>query len=662
MLSGRKAFGRPTAGETIAAILKEEPQELALSGRAVPAALAGIARHCLEKDPDARFQTARDVGFSLSEHSSAVAAPAPRMEGTASRRPEVFLAATILVVAAATSFLLLHRPPRARSETAFLKRVAVLPFENLGSPEDDYFADGIADAVRGKLTSVPGIEVIARASSVSYKKTSKSQKSIADELQAVYLLTATVRWQKTGSTSRVQVMPELVEIRDSGAPASKWQQPFDAALTDVFQVQSEIATKVAHSLGVALGAADERRLEETPTQNLAAYDAFLKGEDATSSSQRKALGFYEQAVALDPGFSLAWARVSRITSLKFWFSTPTPEVAERARYAAEKALALAPDRPDGYLALGDYQQYVAVDVTRAIEQYGRALRMGPMNADLLAARARLERLLGRWEAVVENSRQAERLDPRSVGRKTELAQALLCLKRVREAREVLDRGLALAPADLLLIHAKAETFLVEGDLPGARAVIASAPKEVEPTALVETLANTDDLLWVLDGQQTDLLLRLTPTAFEENRAAWAICLAQAYALKGDAGHLRTYAEEARKAFQAGLAAQPQDPQRHALLGLALAYLGRKEEAIREGERAVTIEPVAKNGFMGPYYQHLLVRIYTLLGEPEKALNTLEPLLKVPYTLSPGWLKIDPNFDPLRKNPRFRKLVASSRSV
>src|SRR6202040_963908 len=155
------------------------------------------------------------------------------------------------------------------------------------------------------------------------------------------------------------VTPELVEVRKAGAPASKWQQPFDAALTDVFQVQTDIASRVAQALGVALGSGEEKRLLEKPTQNLAAYDAFLKGEEVSKSfvatdprSLRKALGFYEQAVALDPGFAQAWAQVSRANSVLYSISTPTPALAERAQQAAEKALALAPDRPEGYLALG----------------------------------------------------------------------------------------------------------------------------------------------------------------------------------------------------------------------------------------------------------------------------------------------------------------------
>ena len=663
MLSGKKAFKRNTASDTMAAILRDEPSGLSESERNISPAVNAIVRHCLEKDRDNRFQSAKDIVFALSEQSSATATSHARSASQHAGKRNVVIAVVALLVLAVAGILLVRRPRKAPGGIGAVKRLAVLPFENLGAPEDDYFADGMADAVRGKLTSLPGVEVIARGSSIPYKKTKKTPNQIAHELDARYLLTATVRWEKSGSTSRVQVSPELVEVKETGAAASKWQQPFDAALTDVFQVQSDIATRVAQALHVALAASDEKWLAEKPTQNLAAYDAFLKGEEASRSmaindpvSLRKALGLYEQAVALDPGFARAWAQISKADSILHGNSVPTPELAERARQAAEKAVALAPDQPDGYLALGTYLRVVVADFGRALEQYAKGRRVAPGNADLLRATALTEQSLGHWDAAVEHFKQAERLDPRSINNKWTLGIALRSLGRYSEAREAFDRGLALAPANLTLIEQKAMTFLGEGNLAGARSVLRAAPKEVAPTALVSYLATYFDLVWVLDEEQRELLLRLTPSAFDNNRGFWSLCLVQASALRGDTAGVRAHAEDARKAFEEQLLVAPDDAQLHAQLGLALAYLGQKSAAIHEGERGVALLPVTRDAYNGPYVEHQLARIEILVGEPEEAIGHLERLVRIPYLLSPGWLRIDPNFDPLRKNPRFQRLV------
>ncbi len=527
MLSGKKAFRKDTAADTMSAILKEEPSELSESRSTMSPALDRVVRHCLEKARERRFQSARDIAFALEDGSSPVVAGPAYGAAPAAARSRALIAAVLIAALAVAGIVLLRLRHEGASQAARVKRMAVLPFENLGSAEDDYFADGIADAVRGKLTSVPGIEVIARGSSISYKKTTKTAKQIADELDARYLLTATVRWQKSGGSSRVQVSPELVEVKESSAPSSKWQQPFDASLTDVFQVQSEIATRVAQALGVALGAGEEKRLTEKPTQNLAAYDAFLKGEDAWNSwasgvpNWRKALGFYEQAVALDPGFAQAWARVSRASVEVYLAAGPRPELEQRARDAAEKAVALAPDRAEGHVALAVYYDYLVKDTIRAQEQYAGAVRLGPKNADLFTLQAWLEWRLWHWEAMLENFRHAEKLDPRTVKRAANLGNALLDMRRYPEARSVIDAGLAIAPASLLLIELKAETFLAQGDLARAREVLTAVPQTVEPTALVAYLATRDDLVWGLDEQQLELLLRLTPGAFDDNRARWA---------------------------------------------------------------------------------------------------------------------------------------------
>jgi tetratricopeptide (TPR) repeat protein len=197
--------------------------------------------------------------------------------------------------------------------------------------------------------------------------------------------------------------------------------------------------------------------------------------------------------------------------------------------------------------------------------------------------------------------------------------------------------------------------LAQGDFAAAQALLRAAPKEVDPIALVAYVWY-DNLMWVLDEAQQQLLLRLTPSAFDDDRGVWGIVLAQTYALRGNAAKARVYADSARLAFAQQLQATPQDAQRHVFLGLTLAYLGRKADAMREGERGVALLPITRDALGGAYLQHQLARIYLLVGEPEKALDQLEPLLKIPYYLSPGWLKIDPTFSPLGGNPRFERLV------
>jgi serine/threonine protein kinase/tetratricopeptide (TPR) repeat protein len=663
LLSGKRPFRRPTSSETIAAILREEPTPLSESGENISPALDHIVRHCLEKDRDNRFQTARDVAFSLSEQSSQPVTSRARPTATRGARKRMLIGAAAIGVLAVAGVSVLRRT-RASVEASGVKRIAVLPFDNLGSAQDDYFADGISDAVRGKLSSVPGVEVIARSSSLPYKKTTKTSQQIAREVDSRYLLTATVRWETSGQVRRVQVSPELVEVEKSGAAVSKWEQPFDAALTDVFQVQSEIASQVAQALGVALGAGEQRRLSEKPTQNLAAYDSFLKGEEVFKSTgidpagQRRALHFYEQAVELDPGFALAWARIARGNALLYNFAVPVPDLAARTRQAAERAVALAPDRPETYLALGDYQALILGDFHVALERYAMARRLGPGNADALFAIGAIEQNLGQWESSIGDLRQTERLDPESVLVKLKLGQALFALRRYPEARHVFDEGLALAPDNLDLLEEKAMTFLGQGDLARARSVFNAAPREVEPTTLVVHVASYNDLVWVLDEPQRRLLLRLTPSAFEDEKFPWGFSLAQAYALEGDVSKMRFCAQEALK--QPGvvpLGTVTLTPQIRALKAVALAYAGRKEEAIQKGELAVALQPVTKDAIDGYYIQHQLARVYILVNEPEKAIDQLEPLLRIPGYLSPGWLKIDPNFDPLRKNARFQTLVA-----
>ena len=661
MATGRLPFEGKSAAEMFKGILADAPAAPTSLNPEVRPELERIILKGLEKDRGLRYQQAAEMKGDLkrllrdSASGRASSGESARVLPASSSRRGLVVGAAVAVLALTLGGIWLARrgSDAATAPTSpGSKRLAVLPFENLGAAEDGYFADGMTDEVRSKLAGLSGLAVIASASASDYKATTKPLQQIAKELGVAYLLVAKVRWQKSGQASRIRVTSELVELEGGRAPTTRWQEAFEADLSDVFRVQGEIATKVARSLELALSGTERGRLAARPTSNLAAYDAYLRGLEiqraaAGMTTGRRALAQYEQAVALDPGFALAWAHLSMAYQR---ISVPLPQDFEGAKKAAERALELAPSMPEGHVALGDYYHWGTSDPQKAFEAYSRGLSLAPDHAFLLRGLARAERARGRWEEALAHLRRARDLDPRSWQGELQLAYTLLCLRRTGEARAAADRGLVLAPANLTLVSDKAMTFLQEADLAGARAVLAAVPKELEPTALVAGLAVYDDLHWVLDDTQRDVLLRLTPGAFDGHRATWGIVLAQAWALRGDQAKVREYAEEARRGFAAEAAEAPRGWEPDIFVGLALAYLGRKAEAVREGERSEP-EPTSD-----PYIQHQLVRIHILVGNHEKALDLLEPLLKVPYHLTPGWLRIDPNFDPLRGNPRFEKLA------
>lgn len=667
LLAGEPPYTGPTAQAIIAKRFQGEVPSVRRVRPSVPEPVERVVLKALALVPADRFGTAAQLAQALSASTPSSLSPSPRLS---SRIPMVVLRgwgrrAAILVGGLVLALVLLFAwQRRQRSEGASGPRLlAVLPFENQGAPDDEYFADGVTDAVRGKLAALPQLRVTARSSSNQYKKTGKSPQEIGRELGVEYLLTGTVRWDKGGGgQGRVQVNPELVTVATA---STQWQQPFDATLSDVFQVQTDIATRVVQALDVALGEGEQRAIAAPPTRSLAAYDAYLKGEELSAAASlfvpaktREAVTHYVRAVTLDSTFALAWAQLSRTHSLLYYNGAPDPNQAEAAQTAAGRALAAAPERPEGHLAMGDYYLTIRREFELALEQYALGQRLSPDNAELLTATAWAQQSLGQWEASLANLTRAQIIDPRSTSTAWRTAQALTYVRRYPEALAAIDRALTLFPGSLTLFQQKVMVYLARGDLPGARAVLRAPPEGVTPAALAAFMGTYWDLYWALDDPAQQVLLQLTPAAFEHNRAAWGLALAQTHGLRGNGAKSRAYADSARQAIVAQLEATPNDAQLHVLLGLALAYMGRANDAIREAKRGAALVPLAKDGYTGTYFQHLLARVYLLGGEREKALDALEPLLRVPYYLSPGWLRVDPTFAPLRGNPRFQRLAAT----
>ncbi|HMA02659.1 MAG: protein kinase domain-containing protein [Gemmatimonas sp.] len=689
MLAGEQPYTGATAQAVILKRFTEPVPSVRTTRPNVPESVDVAIQRALAPVPADRFASAaefaRAIGSAATSAATAATPPVPSAERAAAAMPSnspepgpigaarigkrprvpVFAAALIVGFLLGLGVLFAWRQSRVSTPANGARVLAVLPFENLGDSANAYLADGITNELRGKLSELSTIQVIARGSSAQYRHTTKTPQEIARELGADYLLTATVQWEKRpDGTSRVRVSPELVDVSEGRAPRTKWQQPFDASITDVFQVQADIANQVASALDVALGSGQRQTLTEKPTANLAAYDAYLKGEAtqgliiADANSLKSAITYYEQAVALDSSFAKAWTQLSRAHSAYYFNAFPSPASAAAAKQAVEHALALAPGKPETQLAYGEYQEFINKDLEAALVSYKSGIRLAPEDPDLLTSAALAEQSLGRWDEAEKNLERGRTIDPRSPTTSRRLAQTLLRLRRYPEGMAEVDRSLKIAPSNLDLLECKVMLYLAQGDLESARNVIRSAPPTVEPTGLVAYFGNYWDLAWVLDDPRQQLLLRLTPSAFDGDRGSWGIVLAQTYYFRGDHERARIYADSARIGFEQSLASAPNDAQRHVINGLALAYAGRKAEAEAEGERGVSLLPSSKDNYVGSYIQHQLARIYILTGNQNKAMDQLEPLLKTPYFLSPAWLRIDPNFAPLKGNPRFERLIAT----
>ncbi len=665
MLAGEPPFTGATAQAVIAKRMRGEVPLVRAVRPSVPPAIEAAMSRALAPVPADRFpSTAEFIRALGSTSGSATPTPAGTAPFTAAstvavparRRVPAGFGLLLLGFLIGVGALFAWRFGAHSSSPTGTRTIAVLPFDNQGDSTQDYFADGITDEVRGKLTVLPGVQVIAGGSSKAYRRTDKPLAQVASELGADYLLMAKVRWAKDASgLTQVRVSPELIAV-SGGRPTTKWQQGFDAALTNVFQVQTDIAGQVAQALGVALADSVSRKLAVRPTQNLPAYDAFLRGEQIFTTqgandpvSLRRALSYYQQALALDSTFALAWARVSRAQSLLYTNGVPDPAVGEASRRSGERAVALDPTLADARLAMAGYQRDVRLDFAAARRETEAVLRLDPRHAPALSSLAALDAIAGRWDSAMVHAREATRLDPLSNLAALRVGSALRKLGRYAEARSELDRGLRLAPASIGLIQARVMVELKAGDLDSARALLHAASAVVDPAEMVAYFGNYWDLYWVLDDSQQQLLLTLSPVNFDGDRSSWALVMAQTLWVRGDHARARAYADTARIATLDILKLAPDDAQRLLFLGLMQAYLGHKAEALRNAERGVSPVLIGDDAVVVPYYRHVLARVYVATGEYPPLVNA---------SLPGSWQSYDivfrrPRFDSTGGAPRVR---------
>ena len=434
MLAGEPPYTGPTAQAILARRFTEAPRALRTLRETIPDPIDQAVQKALARAPADRFSTAAQFAQALTLNLTTPTAtptivppvvahppapsPIPPLSRGGRRRIPAGLATLVIGFVLGLGVLFAWRRAHRGGEVVGPKHLAVLPFENLGDSADAYFADGMTDELRGKLAAVPGLEVVAGRSSNEYRRTTKSLPEIARDLGVEYVLVGKIRWEKGQGASRVRVSPELIRVTPGAAPTTKWAQPFDAALTDVFQVQADIAGKVASALDVALGAGVPQTLAARPTTSPEAHDLYLRANEYFTHQNRAdnqiAANLYERAVALDSGFALAWANLAQAHASAYWQDwDPSPKRLALAQAAAERALALQPNLPEGHLAMGYYHYWGHRDYDRALAEFAITARSQPNNADVIEAVGYVQRRQAKWQDALASLKRGAELDPLS---------------------------------------------------------------------------------------------------------------------------------------------------------------------------------------------------------------------------------------------------------
>jgi tetratricopeptide (TPR) repeat protein len=462
----------------------------------------------------------------------------------------------------------------------------------------------------------------------------------------------------------VRVTPQLINVADG---TQMWSQPSDAILSSAFTIQSEIAGNVASALNLTLLQQEKQTLEAKLTENPDAYDYYLRGNQYMLRSSeergyRVAEDMFLHAVALDPKFAAAYARLGALHSHMFWeMYDHTAERVKKSKDAADQALRLAPDLPDAHGAMGWYYYHCLRDYENAMKEFNLALATQPSNLDLLLGIGSIYRRLGHFDSTLIYFKRALESDPRSGGLMAELGVTLIQVRKYNEADEYLSRSISVEP-EIPQTHVDRAfiAILARGDIGAAQNILSDAS-----TQKIDRQDLYFIYFWVwinlIDGKYREIVDRLGSTDITAlNDQYWSLpkdlVLAEANDCMDKPVEARKHYDAARVFLEHEVQLHPDDARLHSSLGIAYAGLGRKEDAVREGKRGVDIIPLSKEAIIVPLRMADLARIYTMTGDHNGALDMLEKLLSIPAWISVPLLKLDPVWKPLRNNPRFQRIV------
>jgi TolB-like protein/class 3 adenylate cyclase len=598
--------------------------------------------------------------------------------------PKVALVMALVVSAVAvviSSLIFFNRAPpttvaralapgaRALSALAAIpeKSIAVLPFENLSNEKENaYFADGVQDEILTGLSRVADLKVISRTSVMQFKTGAKRNlRKIGAALGVAHVLEGTV--QRAGG--RVRVSAQLIDARTD---SHLWAERYDRDVADVFAIESELAGKIVAQLQAKISPSEKAAIEQKPTADLAAHDLYIRAKTliATSAfstplveSLSEAVRLLNQAIERDPAFALAYYQLAQAhDQLYFAGIDHTPARLAMADAAIQSLTRLRPNSGEAHLSLAKHLYWGYLDYDHAREELKLAQQSLPNDALSFEILGFIDRRQGRWAESTKNLERAIELDPQNSGFLKQLADSYVCLRQYADAERVLDRGIAVAPKDsnMRAYRAAIELYWHADPHPLSstiRAIIAEDSREAKNIAqlwLEVSLCERDS-----DGARRALAALPIAGCYDDFIPFPRIwCEGVVAQMRDDKAAANAAFTTARNEAAKLIADQPDYAEALCVLGMADAALGNKEDAIREGRRAVELVPISKNAIEGALLIRYLAVIYAWTGEKDRALKRLDEAAKIPSFLSYGELRLHPRWDALRGDPRFAKIVAS----
>jgi TolB-like protein/Tfp pilus assembly protein PilF len=577
------------------------------------------------------------------------------------------------VLLVAVALLLYGRLPSRSSsgEPIPEKSIAVLPFANFSDDKQNaFFADGIQDDILTALAQIGGLRVISRSSVMQFRDPAAHPlREIGKLLGVANLLEGSVR--RAGD--RIVVNVQLIDVLKD---RHLWANRYERTLADSLGLQGELAAEIANELRVTLSPNEKAIIETKPTDNSDAYVVYLQANqiernpDTLLEDYKKAEQLYLKAIELDPKFALAHARLASTCAEIFHYYEPLDSWKKKARSSADAALRLQPNLGEAHLALGQCIYWFDQNYDGALAEFDTALRLAPNNSEIGGLVAAIERRQGKWDECVKAYQKISKLDPQNPNITRNLLFTYTSMRRWPEAAREAERMQAMAPASLVAKTQRGYVdFWWKGDTRPLKSILAEIPAEIDPDGAV-TSCRWDAAMIERDYATAARVLETAGRAdfsyLNGSTTPASFCRGCIYLAQGDAGSSRKFFEAARPIFEAAVHESPNSAERHANLALIDALMNRKDDAIREARRAVELKPESKDALDGALMNAYLALVYARAGEKDLALPLIERLLKTPgavdsadYSITVNDLKYRWEWDPIRNDPRFKKLIDQS---